>query len=76
MILEARLMRDDRILTDKIINWIVPLIFVGLLALFIPYILVVVPIEESGICWFFYFTKSTYELQISRDSLHSIYVTQ
>jgi len=57
------MMREERILTDKTINWIVPLTLVGLIANFIPYFLIFVPIEESGICWLYYLTRSPYQLE-------------
>jgi hypothetical protein len=60
MLEEARMMREERILTDKTINWIVPLTLIGLIANFIPYFLIFVPIEESGICWLYYLTRSPY----------------
>ena len=63
MLEEARMMREERILTDKTINWIVPLTLVGLIANFIPYFLIFVPIEESGICWLYYLTRSPYQLE-------------
>lgn len=63
MLEEARMMREERILTDKTINWIVPLTLIGLIANFIPYFLIFVPIEESGICWLYYLTRSPYQLE-------------
>ena len=35
----------------------------GLIANFIPYFLIFVPIEESGICWLYYLTRSPYQLE-------------
>ena len=63
MLEEARMQREERILTDKTINSIVPLTLVGLIANFIPYFLIFVPIEESGICWLYYLTRSPYQLE-------------
>ena len=40
-----------------------PLTLVGLVANFIPYFLIFVPIEESGICWLYYLTRSPYQLE-------------
>lgn len=57
------MMREERILTDKTINYIVPLTLIGLIANFIPYFLIMVPIEESGICWLYYLTRSPYQLE-------------
>lgn len=60
---EARMQREERIITDNTINWIVPLTLLGLIANFIPYFLILVPIEESGICWLYYLTRSPYQLE-------------
>lgn len=55
--------REERIITDNTINFIVPLTLLGLIANFIPYFLILVPIEESGICWLYYLTRSPYQLE-------------
>jgi len=67
---EARMQREERIITDSTINWIVPLTLLGLIANFIPYFLILVPIEESGICWLYYLTRSPYQLERIDDWLY------
>ena len=62
--------REERIITDSTINWIVPLTLLGLIANFIPYFLILVPIEESGICWLYYLTRSPYQLERIDDWLY------
>ena len=67
---QARMMREERILTDKTVNWIIPLTLIGLIANFVPYFLIFVPIEETGVCWLYYLTRSPYQLERAGDWLY------
>ena len=67
---EARMQREERIITDNTINLIVPFTLLGLIANFIPFFLIVVPIEEAGICWLYYLTRSPYQLERIPDYLY------
>lgn len=58
----ARMQREERVITNACVNIIVPLAILGLLANFIPYLLVIVPLEEQDVCWFYYLTRSPYQL--------------
>lgn len=49
-------------ITNACVNIIVPLTILGLLANFIPYLLVIIPLEEQDVCWFYYLTRSPYQL--------------
>lgn len=58
----ARMQREERVITNACVNYIVPLAILGLLANFIPWLLVIVPLEEQDVCWFYYLTRSPYQL--------------
>lgn len=62
MIQMARMQREERVITNACVNIIVPLAILGLLANFIPYLLIIVPLEEQDVCWFYYLTRSPYQL--------------
>lgn len=59
---KARMQREERICTDAFVNILVPFTFVGLVANFIPYLLIIVPIMEDDLCWFYYLTRSPYQM--------------
>ena len=50
--------REERVITNAFVNYIAPLSFLALWANFIPYLMILVPIEESDMCWFYFLTKS------------------
>ena len=54
--------REERVITNACVNIIVPLAILGILANFIPYVLILVPLEEQDVCWFYYLTRSPYQL--------------
>lgn len=56
----ARMQREERVITNACVNIIVPLAILGLFANFIPYLLIIVPLEEQDVCWFYYLTRSPY----------------
>jgi hypothetical protein len=59
---EAEIYSEARVGVDTFVNSLIPLIFVGLLATFIPYALVLTPIVEKDLCWFYYVTRSPYQM--------------
>ena len=62
--------RESRVITEGFINFIVPFTLVGLLAIFVPYVLVIVPIDESNVCWLYYLTRSPYQMESISDPLY------
>ena len=54
--------REERVITNACVNYIVPLAIVGLIANFIPYLMVIVPVDEEDVCWFYFLTRSPYQL--------------
>jgi hypothetical protein len=58
------------VITNACVNIIVPLAILGLLANFIPYLLIIVPLEEQDVCWFYYLTRSPYQLNNIDDWLY------
>ncbi len=54
--------REERVITNACVNYIVPLAIVGLVANFIPYLMVIVPVDEEDVCWFYFLTRSPYQL--------------
>jgi hypothetical protein len=52
--------REERVITNACVNYIVPLAIVGLIANFIPYLMVIVPVDEEDVCWFYFLTRSPY----------------
>jgi len=58
------------VITNACVNIIVPLAILGLLANFIPYLLIIVPLEEQDVCWFYYLTRSPYQLNYIQDWLY------
>lgn len=59
---EARMQREERVITNTCVNIIVPLAVLGLSANFLPYSLLIVPIEEQDACWFYYLTRSPFTI--------------
>lgn len=59
---EARMQREERVITNTCVNIIVPLALLGLSANFIPYLLLVVPLEEQDTCWFYFITRSPFTI--------------
>lgn len=57
-------------ITNACVNVIVPLAILGLLANFIPYLLIIVPLEEQDVCWFYYLTRSPYQLNYIENWLY------
>ena len=57
---EARMQREERVVTNAIVNYFSPLIFLGLLANFVPTLMIFVPVDEGDMCWFYFLTKSPY----------------
>lgn len=68
----ARMQREERVITNACVNYIVPLAILGLLANFIPYLLVIVPLEEQDVCWFYYLTRSPYQLETIQPTLYLV----
>lgn len=62
--------REERVITNACVNVIVPLAILGLLANFIPYLLIIVPLEEQDVCWFYYLTRSPYQLNYIENWLY------
>lgn len=54
--------REERVFTNACVNYIVPLAILGLIANFIPYLMIIVPVEEEDVCWFYFLTRSPYQL--------------
>lgn len=54
--------REERIITSHCVNIIVPFAMLGLFANFIPWLLILVPLEEQDVCWFYFLTRSPYQL--------------
>lgn len=54
--------REDRAITHTFINFLIPLCILGLFALVYPYFLLVVTIEDTDVCWFYYLTRSPYSM--------------
>lgn len=59
---EARMQREERIITSHCVNIIVPFAMLGLFANFIPWFLILIPLEEADVCWFYFLTRSPYQL--------------
>lgn len=59
---ETRMEREERVITNAFVNFLAPLIGLALMANFIPYLMIIVPVEESDMCWFYFLTKSPYQL--------------
>jgi hypothetical protein len=57
---ETRMEREERVITNAIVNYFAPLTFLGLMANFCPYLMIFVPVEEENMCWFYFLTKSPY----------------
>ena len=41
-----------------IINYTIPLLVLGLSANFIPFLIVLIPVFEQDICWFYFLTRA------------------
>ena len=54
--------REERVITNACANYFTPLTFIGLLANFIPRLMILVPVEEQNMCWFYFITKSPFQL--------------
>ena len=67
---EARMEREERVITNAFVNYIVPLAIIGLMANFIPPIMIIVPVEEEDMCWFYFLTKSPYQLDYVENWLY------
>lgn len=70
MLEEARMQREERVFTNACVNYIVPLAILGLVANFIPYLMIVVPVEEEDVCWFYFLTRSPYQLDYVENWLY------
>ena len=55
--------REGRVITKAIVNYFAPLTFIGLLANFIPQLIIFVPVDEIEMCWFYFITKSPWQLE-------------
>ena len=62
--------REERVITNACVNYIVPLAIVGLIANFIPYLMVIVPVDEEDVCWFYFLTRSPYQLDYVDNKLY------
>jgi len=62
--------REERVITNACVNYIVPLAIVGLVANFIPYLMAIVPVDEEDVCWFYFLTRSPYQLDYVDNSLY------
>ena len=62
--------REERVITRVCVNWIVPLAIIGLFANFIPWLLVIIPLEEQDVCWFYFLTRSPYQLDFIPQGLY------
>ena len=70
MLEQARMQREERVFTNACVNYIVPLAILGLIANFIPYLMVIVPVEEEDVCWFYFLTRSPYQLDYVENWLY------
>jgi hypothetical protein len=59
---EARMEREERVITNAIVNYFAPLSFLSFLVNFIPTLMVIIPVEEENMCWFYFMTKSPFVL--------------
>lgn len=57
--------------TNACVNYIVPLAILGLVANFFPYLMIIVPVEEEDVCWFYFLTRSPYQLDYVEDWLYN-----
>ena len=57
---QARMQREERVITKACVNWVVPLAIIGLITNFIPYMMVITPVNEQDVCWFYFLTRSPY----------------
>lgn len=64
--------REERVISNACVNYIVPLAILGLLANFIPYLLVIVPLEEQDVCWFYFLTRSPYQLEEIPETVYKV----
>lgn len=62
--------REERVITNVCVNIIVPMAILGLLAMFIPYLIIFVPLEEQDVCWFYYLTRAPYQLNYIDESVY------
>ena len=54
--------REERVITNACVNWVVPLAIIGLITNFIPYLMIITPVDEQDVCWFYFLTRSPYQL--------------
>jgi len=62
--------REERVFTNACVNYIVPLVILGLIANFIPHLMVIVPVDEEDVCWFYFLTRSPYQLSFVDNNLY------
>ena len=63
MLKEARQLGEERVITDACVNKIVPLAILGLMTNFIPYMIVLIPLQDKDICWLYFITRSPFQIQ-------------
>ena len=60
---EARMEREGRVITKAFVNYFSPLAFLGFICNFIPQLFIFVPVDETEMCWFYFITKSPWQLR-------------
>ena len=60
---EARMEREGRVITKAFVNYFSPLAFLGFICNFIPPLFIFVPVDETEMCWFYFITKSPWQLR-------------
>ena len=60
MLKKARQLGEERVITDACVNNIVPLAALGLLTNFVPYMIVLIPLQDKDICWLYFITRSPF----------------
>jgi len=56
----VRLLREERVLTAVLMQWIAPLSIFALVACFRWVFMIFIPIFEENQCWIYYLTRAPY----------------
>ena len=59
---QSRLLREERVLVQVLVNWIAPLAFFSILSFSRWQYMLVIPVYEQNYCWIYYLTRSPYKL--------------
>jgi len=51
---KAKTLREERLITVVIVNAIIPLTLLGLLSNFVPWLQIIIPLDNSDVCWLYY----------------------